>query len=298
MLIAETCIKHPKEGNQMNAKKTGLHWCLLPIVISLCPCLSHATPPFTRAMIVVFENTNYQEALSQPFFSQVAQSGATFTHFLAESHPSQPNYIAMIAGDTFGVTNDSPVNLEATNVGDLLEQSGKSWKVYAEDYPGNCFQGTTSGKYARKHVPFISFKSVQSDPQKCANIVNATQLDQDVRTQGLPDFSMYIPNLNNDGHDTNAAFANNWLSQTFGPRLNDPSFMNGLLLVITFDESENLFGPNQIFTAFYGTGVKAGSVVSSQNSHYSVLRTIEDALGIGNLGRNDATAQAIEGIWN
>lgn len=272
---------------------------LLLGLLALSPHAAQATPPpFTRAMIIVLENTNYSEALKQPFLAQLAQSGAAFTQFEAESHPSQPNYISMIAGDPLGVTNDSSVNLSETQIGDLLGAAGKTWKVYAEDYPGNCFTGGGHGKYARKHVPFISFTSVQKDPAQCANIVNASQLDSDIQAKVLPDFSMYIPNLNNDGHDTGASFANNWMSQTFGPRINNPEFMSGLLLVVTFDESENIFGSNQIFTAFYGPGVKAGSVYSSRANHYSVLRTIEDALGIGNLGRGDATASAISGIWN
>ncbi len=254
-------------------------------------------PAFKRAMIVVFENTDYAEALNAPFFGDLARRGALFSNFIAEAHPSQPNYVAMIAGDKLGVKSDSNTDLDGSQIGDLLRAKGMSWKVYAENYPGDCFTGASRGKYARKHVPFISFNSVQNDPAECGKIVESAQLDQDIAAGHLPEFSMYIPNLDNDGHDTGVAVADAWFKKAFGARLEDPRFIQDTLLVVTFDESENHGSRNQIFTALYGANIVPGSVVSSETSHYSVLRTIEDTLGLGNLGRNDANARPISGIW-
>ena len=38
---------------------------------------------FDRAIIVIFENTNYSNAIKQPFFKKIADQGALFSNFLA-----------------------------------------------------------------------------------------------------------------------------------------------------------------------------------------------------------------------
>jgi Phosphoesterase family len=140
--------------------------------------ISAETAPhgFTKMIIVVLENTNYADALQQSFLASLAKRGALLTNFTAEAHPSQPNYIALISGSTHDVTSDRNVTLDARHVGDLLEAKSLQWKVYAEGYPGNCFLGTQSGTYVRKHVPFLSFKNVQTDPSRCARIVESWRL--------------------------------------------------------------------------------------------------------------------------
>ncbi len=253
--------------------------------------------PFKKVLIVIFENTDYQGAVSQPFFAKFAKDGALLSNLLAETHPSQPNYLALVSGDTYGVTNDNKVNLNARHVGDLLEAKGKSWKIYLEDYPGNCFTGAYSGKYVRRHNPFISFLNVQQDAARCtAHLVSSDTFQTDAESGNLPDFSLYVPNRINDGHDLGVGYADRWFSSTFGSLLQNPKFMQGLLVIATFDEAEGA-GPNRIYTAFRGDMVKPGSQFPAQASHYSLLKMIEDAFGLGNLGRGDARASEITNIW-
>lgn len=255
-----------------------------------------APPSFKKVMIVVLENTDYKKALAQPFLAQLTKGGALLADYHAVTHPSQPNYVAMISGDTQGVWSDGNFDLNARHIGDLLEAKGKTWKTYAEGYPGNCFLKKRSGKYVRKHAPFLSFKNVSGDPGRCANIVEASALDADIRNQTLPDYSLYIPDMDNDGHDTGPAYADRWLSSAFKARLNDPRFMRDMLFVVTFDEDEG-GGRNQVFTLLYGPGVVPGAVSSDRCDHYSLLRTIEDAFGLGTLGLKDAAASPFTGIW-
>src|SRR5439155_5986816 len=63
--------------------------------------------PFKKVLTVIFENTDYQGAVSQPFFAKLAKDGALLSNMLAETHPSQPKYLAFVSGDTYGVTNDN-----------------------------------------------------------------------------------------------------------------------------------------------------------------------------------------------
>lgn len=252
---------------------------------------------FKKVFIVVFENTDFAKAANQPFFAQFAKGGALLANFQAEIHPSQGNYIAMVAGDTFGVNHDKIVNLDGHHLVDLLEAKGKSWKVYAEQYPGDCFLGATRGGYARKHVPFLSFKNVQNSPIRCQKIVNAGELDKDLANDSLPDYSLYIPDLKHDGHDTGVAYADRWFKQKFGPLLQDSRFTNDLLFVATFDESASS-SPNHIYTALFGPSVQPGTVSNTEYNHYSLIRMIEDAWNLGTLRKGDWTATPIDDVWN
>src|ERR1700736_17368 len=254
--------------------------------------------PQTKIMMVVLENTDYDTALHQPFLASLAERGALLTHFTAEAHPSQPNYIALISGSTFRVHSDGKVSLAARHIGDLVETKGLRWKVYAESYPGNCFLGTGAGTYVRKHVPFLSFKNVQNDQARCgARIVSASELANDIRNGKLPDYSLYVPDLKNDGHDTGVAYADHWLSTTFGSLLQDPKFMKGLLFVVTFDESKSyLFVGNHVVTILVGDAYRPGTRLDANYNHYSLLRLVEDEFALGSLGQNDAHAVVITGF--
>jgi hypothetical protein len=203
----------------------------------------------------------------------------------------------MTAGTLAGVTSNGPVSLDVMHIGDLVEAKGKTWKVYAEAYPGHCFLGEKAGTYVRKHVPFLSFDNIQKNPRRCANVVEASVLSSDVATVNLPDYSLYIPDQKNDGHDTGPAFADRWMAQAFGPLLKNHVFMKGLLLVVTFDEADKSDSANHIFTAVTGQSVLPGSVSKNPYNHYSLLRTVEDGLSLGTLGQNDASAFPLAGVW-
>lgn len=250
-----------------------------------------------HVVVIIFENVNASTTLKQPYFKSLTQTGAYLAQSYGVTHPSQPNYIALVAGSTLGVTSDSTTTVNGKNISDLIEAQGKTWKAYAEDLPSTtCFLGTSSGNYVRKHEPFISFKSIQSDPTKCANIVSSTQFFTDVAANNLPTFSLYIPNLLNDAHNTDVAYANKWLSSTFGNILSNSSILKNTLFIITFDE-DDFTNVNQIYTAFVGAAVNPGSQSSVHYNHYNVLRTIEEIFNLGTLGTNDTSAAVITGIW-
>jgi hypothetical protein len=254
-------------------------------------------PAFKHVMVVIFENQDVGPTERQPFFARLAKQGALFTDFHAEAHPSQPNYIALTSGNTQGVTSDGKVDLDARNVADLVEAKGKTWKVYVEDWPGDCYAGSTKGRYARKHNPFISYTDISSDATRCANIVDAGELNDDVAAGALPDYAFYVPNMDDDAHDTNLDYADNWYSTTFGPLLTDPRFSDGMLLVTTFDESTTTEPGNVIYTSMWGDMVKPGSAFGDRSSHYTLLSTIEAGLGLGDLGGTDASTSPATGIW-
>lgn len=141
----------------------------------------------------------------------------------------------------------------------------------------------------RKHNPFISFENVRHNPQRCANIVNAKQLQADVQNNALPHYSYFTPGMDDDGHDTNVTFAGEFLIRFLPPLLNDPRFFERTLVVVTWDE-DDYTEDNHISTLLVGPNVKAGQEFDAPYNHYSLLRTVEDNWDLGTLGRNDDTA--------
>ena len=261
------------------------------------PVPARRGPPVDNVMIVVLENADFKTAVRQPFLGRLAREGALLNNFHAVGHPSQPNYVALTAGTMNGVDSNDPVSLGVRHIGDLLEAKGMSWKAYAEDYPGGCYLKEESGKYARKHLPFLSFHNIQSDQERCSNrVVNAAELARDVNSGRLPRYSLYVPNLRNDGHDTDVRHADHWMAQTFGPLLANPRFTNRLLFIVTFDEADKDH-TNHIYTSLWGAGVRPGATSGARYDHYNLLRTVEDLLGLGTLGKHDASAASIADIW-
>lgn len=257
----------------------------------------YTSTQFQKVLIIVFENTDFSNALKQPYLNSLTKEGALLTNYHGLTHPSQGNYIGLISGSLYGVTNDGPINIDYPHIGDLLEDKGYSWKAYAEGYPGNCFLGKTNGKYVRKHVPFLSFVNVQKDSNRCSRINNEKAFFQDFNNQSLPTYSLYIPNLDSDSHDTGASYADTWFKKNFDSIIHSASKPDDLLIVITFDESSGN-RDNQIYTILIGANVKKGSTSSKFYNHYSLLRTIEDHLNLGTLHQNDLTASSIDDIWS
>jgi hypothetical protein len=254
--------------------------------------------PFSRVLVIVFENADPSEALAVPAFADLARTSALLTNYHAVAHPSQPNYIALIAGSTLGVQTNAVVSLPGQHIGNLLEKHGKTWRVYAENYPGHCFLGPIAGLYTSKHVPFLSFRNVRKNPARCANIVDASEFDKDLAANRLPDYSLYIPNNLNDGHRTSIRVAGEWFAKRFGSLIAANRLPNDLLLVLTCDEDEGRPGEdNRVIAILHGAMVAPGRRSDQSYTHYSLLRTIEEGLGLGTLGRQDASAPVIQDIW-
>ncbi len=253
-------------------------------------------PDVQHVIVVVLENKNADDARRQPFLARIASEGALLDSYYGVAHPSQPNYVALISGSFAGVAGNGNVTLDRPHLGDTLTRAGVTWKSYAEGYPGGCSLVKTSGKYARKHEPFLSFANVQrNDGGMCEHIVNADRFFEDVKGGTLPRFSLFIPDLDHDAHDQPLAFADQWLSQTFGPMMTD-DFRRSTLLIVTFDEADGHTRPNHVYTALWGAGVRPGSVSHDVYDHYDLLRTIEAIFGLAPL-ETASPSRPISGIW-
>lgn len=243
-------------------------------------------PTLTDAYVIVLENKAYDEVVGSAdaqFMNELIARYGLSDAYQAIAHPSQPNYLALVSGSTQGVQDNEPHDLTAATVFDQLERVGRSWRVYAEDVPPNCFRGATaeggrdgSGVYARKHEPAISFTGISGSPTRCANIQNLASFDP-----AAADLELIIPNLCHAAHDCPLAAGDGWL-RSFVPRIIDSaSFRAGGALFITFDEgSETAADGNHVATIVAGPAVTAGARSAVPHNHYSLLRTLEDAWGL------------------
>ncbi|KAI8914529.1 phosphoesterase [Gorgonomyces haynaldii] len=254
---------------------------LFPQLIASVVAAPVSSAPFDRIFVITLENQSYKTATSNPYLGQLAQKGRLLTDYHGVTHPSQPNYISMIAGNTKGVFLDFDSTLKQATIVDQFESKGISWKSYQQSYPGNCFTGGSSGTYRRKHNPFISFSAITGDANRCAKIVNADQLQTDIANNAVPQYVFYTPDMNNDGHDTDIRYASNWLQGFIEPLLVNPVFSK-TLFVVTFDENDNqldFFG-NQVYTVLLGPGFTPGSTDNTKYNHYSLLATVVKAWGL------------------
>jgi len=257
---------------------------------------------FEHVVIIVLENKDYDQVVAHPYFRGLASRGTLLTRFTGLFHPSYANYLAMVGGRYFGSRKDDQIDLprDVPTIADLLEAKGLTWRQYAEGFPGNCSRAADakSGRYGRKHVPFLSFQSVTADLRRCSNVVDADRFD---RTR-LPNYAFYSPGLCHDGHDRCSPFgdrldnAAKWLNGFLEPILSDADVMNNTLIVVTFDESEDR-RHNHVYTLFLGDMVVPGGRVDQCYDHYNVLRTIEDNFGLGTLGGEDARSSSIIGAF-
>ena len=74
-----------------------------------------------------------------PYFTSFAAANVNLTNFYGVSHPSQPNYLDAFSGSNQGVTGDGYCTFPAStdNLAKQLATAGKSWRVYAQNYPGS-----------------------------------------------------------------------------------------------------------------------------------------------------------------
>ena len=81
------------------------------------------------------------------------------TAYDANSHPSLPNYLAMTAGSTFGITDDADPSAHRISAPSVFQQLGTRWRAYDESMASRC-QRTSAGLYAVRHNPATYFTPI------------------------------------------------------------------------------------------------------------------------------------------
>jgi hypothetical protein len=274
---------------------------------------------FDHVIIVVLENENAAAVHKVPAMDSLAKRGVLLRNYYAVAHPSYPNYLALISGNTFIGSDprarhdpdayraldmgDAQLLIDAPTILDGLAAKGLAWDAFAEDYPelssspARCDFRRQVGLYARKHFPFLSFAGFHAHRGWCRRVRNLRWFSKD----SLAAYTFIAPNLVHDGHDAPLSTAVTWLRAFLQPVLADSAIMKRTLVVVTFDESANPISemisgsqPNRVYTLLLG-GMLSGHISDRTYSHFSLLQTIEDNFGSSRLAPGDVSP--IADVW-
>ena len=277
---------------------------LLPLAAACQRTPDDAAPAYVprhdHVVVVVLENRGADDIYGNPDAPYVNDvliaGGAKFTASFGVARPSQPNYIALFAGSTLGVRDNSCDHnfVGQPNLGRQLIDAGFSFAGYAELLPevGStiCKAGTSPHTYQRKHNPWVSFDNV---PPVSNQPFSAFPADFTL----LPTVSFVVPDQCNDMHDIppcSIAGGDLWLREHIDPYVQWAKTHNSLL-ILTFDE-DDFTKTNHIPTIFIGANVIPGSVEADATDHYRVLRTLQAMYGLSPLGEA-AKRKPISSIW-
>jgi phospholipase C len=222
-----------------------------------------------------------------PYLKSLAEKHTILVNYYANHHPSIGNYFTMTTGQTISTDDGYKGVVHDDNIVTQLVAANKKWKMYGDSLPGAGYIGGNKRPYVKKHFPMAYFANVRDDEKQRMNLVPVEQFVQDLKSsEGLPEFSMVIPDLDHDAHDGSLQEADNWLKKNIGPLLEDPNFQKDGILIVTFDEaakSDSNHGGGHIVTVVIGPLVKENFVDNTFYQHESLLATIEDVLGLPRL---------------
>ena len=273
-----------------------------------------------------------------PFLNSLINAYGSATQYHGLTHPSLPNYYPVVGGTDFGLTYNCAtpcIDAETTLVSNI-EDAGKTWKGYAQSLQPGANPLVASGDYSPDQLPFPAFKSIANDPQALANIVPLEQMAEDLKSvETAPNYAWFAANedFNGEGpidfpwgvlrfalsqlepgNPYNIPALDQFLSETVPVVLNsevwkDPTRKSAL--VVTFDEDNNNTslgfgneGNRVVFVVVPSPGAVAAGMRSgafnatNHYNHYSLLRFIEDSLGLPTLTNNDKFAAPLNEFWD
>jgi phosphatidylinositol-3-phosphatase len=333
-----------------------MHWLVPALLASTIVAASGqpqdaAIPRYQHIFLIIEENKDAAiiGGPDAPELTDLARNYGQATKYYAVTHPSEPNYVALVGGATFGILDDDAYycqrgdkrqycklswlpffanhTIDGPNIGTQLNAAGLSWKEYEESLPAPGSLAVVAPDpsepggpfvYASKHSGFINFADVQASPQRARELVDYRQLDADLRADTLPNLAVIIPNLCDDMHGIDKNAPPGCSSVDEGPLIQRGDAHAKMLvdkimatktwnsadrdaIVITFDEDdregkEGCCGIDRSDPANSGGGRVPAIVIANHGprgvadatpySHYSLLRTIEDAFGISTHLRN------------
>jgi hypothetical protein len=294
---------------------------------SSVPHISRAASPilehYEHIFLIVEENHGYNQIIRNPAapnLNQLASGYGLATKYFSVADPSAPNYVAMLGGNFFGITDDNPYYTHTVDKPSLMSQldaAGLSWKGYFQSIPyagfrGICYPGRCNGvpdfdpQYASKHNGIPYFESIQDSDAEFGKIVPLARLKDDLDENTLPAFAYLVPDQCHDMHGSPpycidsgnpgdpqdqylvkqgdlfvGVLVDQIKAADFWQRRNNA-------IVITFDEGNGSAG---CCDANPGTGQVATIVVTSHGprgfkdstpyNHYSLLQTFQRIFRLG-----------------
>ncbi len=220
--------------------------------------VTHASRPAPwqgTIFVIVMENHSADQIVgnaSAPTFQALLAMGALAAGYHDPYvHPSEPNYLWMVAGENFGVLSDTDPgffnHIPATgHLADQIEHAGLTWRSYQQSMGAPCGIAS-SGVYAAKHDPFVFFddvngwngSSLEPGPRCREHVVDASELASDLQSGNMPDYAFITPDLEHDMHDGTIDQADSWLAGTLPGILASSAYTRGGAIFVLADEGAN-----------------------------------------------------------
>ncbi len=267
---------------------------------------------FSHILIILMENMGIQDICGRSpppchganthYMSLLANKYGIASQYTAITHPSLPNYVALLGGDTFSCIKSCPP-LPYANLVDRLEATGLTWKGYIEDYSGGC-HGANLGAYDPDHNPFAHFQDILNNTARCNRIVNAGTGDSALLTDlasnaTAPNYMWLAPNDCDNMDDPcggQPLTGDDYLAGLVTQILDSTVFRTtNAALFITFDEGNGYCPLNRsnedcLYTVWAGPTAKKAFSSPSFYNHYSLLATLERVWNLEPLTSNDGAA--------
>jgi hypothetical protein len=325
--------KNPVLGNYNNAYADNVSF----TIGADMPAPGDPTPPpsnigaLDHVFMVYMENkgfTNIVGSPNAPYINGLYNTYGVATDYYALTHPSLPNYLAVLGGSDFHINWDCDTNcVDATNLTNTVTDAGKTWAAYEQNGGGYSQAGELS---------FLSFSNIYNDPGLVnSHILPLTQMATDLADPATaPNYAWFAADEDNNmegpvdnligvlrfvitqftNQQYNVKAGDNYLAETIpmimsSATWNDPNEKSAIFL--TWDEDNNNLslgfdnqGNHVVMIVIpspgaVAAGMRAGHFeVTDHLNHYSLLRTIDDALGLPPLTQNDRYATPMNGFWS
>jgi PKD repeat protein len=289
----------------------------------LCGSMAGTAPHVSKVLWIVMENESYgtgskaipgDPSAAYIDSSLLSQCGST-SNYHGATHPSYPNYLALTSGSTQDHDSDT---LGYFAVPSIFSQTDPSWRSYEEFMPTNCDHTFQTGAdppsqyYLGRHNPAASYSSLPvgaptSGDCKTNDVPLGTTTSGALQTAvaggTLPSFSFVTPGLCDDMHlvptgDTSCPDpvkgGDNWLAKWIPILTSGPDYTRGNLAIdITWDEGRGGSAGEDCISSSAADCIVPDIVISPYTthvvsatnfSHYSLLKTTEELLGLPFLG--------------
>ena len=269
-----------------------------------------SAPKYKHIVVILEENRAYKQVIGSseaPYINSLVKLCGLATNYHNATHPSLPNYIALTDGMSVQqlapyLTDCTPsltceVPAKVNNIFHELEGHG-GWKGYNESMPSNCYKANTS-IYAPRHNPAVYYLDLKTSCSRfdvpLGTAADSALLKDFSRQATAPAFSFVTPNLIDDMHNGTTAQGDSWLKTWLPLITKTPVYQSGnTAIFITWDEGEpSLIGAKCEYSSAVGCrvplivvapSVRGGLRSTTSFSHYSLLKTAEQLLGVPQLG--------------
>jgi hypothetical protein len=292
-------------------------------------------PRYDHVFMITEENHGFQDIIGNPAaptLNNLARSYGLATQYYGIGHPSGPNYVAPLAGGTFGVNSDDPYWLFGVNQPNLtnqLDSAGLTWSGFYQGMPysgyrGYCYPVRCLGVpdsdtlYIAKHNGIVYFHNVNSSQAELDKMRPLADLNSALSSGHVPSFSYVMPDECHDMHGAPPVCVDsgnpgdvddNWLVSTadafVAQAVHDITHSQMWLqgnnaIVINFDEGDdnagccgtNPGGGRALAIVVTNRGPR-GVADATPYNHYSLLATFERAFRVPCLAAACDTSQGV-----